>query len=63
MENNWQSMVSVIPWLSWREYYLSSGKKTLIFEQRSHAYYLLSDKADEAWCSCQTGRLAGQRFT
>lgn len=55
MENNWQSMVSVIPWLSWREYYLCSGTKTLIFEQRSHAYYLLSDEAAEAWCSLCSG--------
>lgn len=57
MENERYNRVSIVPWLSWREYYLCSGTKTLIFEQRSHCYYLLSDEASIVWCNLCSGNI------
>ncbi len=46
---NKQDTIFIIPWISWREYHLSEGIKILIFEQRTHSYYLLSGEASDIW--------------
>lgn len=57
MECNLNNSIYIAPWLSWHEYILSGYINTLIFEQHSHSYYLLSDEAAEAWRELCAGRV------
>ncbi len=41
--------ISISSWLAWHEYVLLGETKTLIYEQREHAYYLLSGNAVFVW--------------
>lgn len=52
-----QSGFSIVPWISWREYDLRAGTKILLYEQRNHVYYILTEEAPKAWnqlCSSQS---------
>jgi len=39
----------IVPWISWHEYIIAGTSKTLIYEQRNHIYYLLSNEASLTW--------------
>lgn len=41
--------ISTASWLAWHEYVLSGEAKTIIYEQKEHAYYLLSGNAVSIW--------------
>lgn len=57
MERNFIYSNFISPWISWHEYSLSGDIKTLIFEQHSHSYYILSGEAAEVWRELCAGRI------
>lgn len=40
---------SLAPWISWHEYIVAGDNVTLVYEQQSHWYYLLTKNAAESW--------------
>lgn len=49
IHNNDVTCYSVAPWISWREYEISKLKKIIIYDQKSHVYYLLQGSAIITW--------------
>ncbi|WP_225226249.1 GNAT family N-acetyltransferase [Phocaeicola intestinalis] len=45
----------IVPWISWKEYIVDGLSKTLIYEQRSHKYYLLSGETSLIWKTLASG--------
>lgn len=48
---------SIIPWISWHEYVVSGRLETLIYEQRTHYYYLLKGVSSVMWHDLLYGNL------
>ncbi len=48
----------IVPWISYHEYIVDGTSKTLIYEQRSHIFYLLSDEASAIWKALVTSGFA-----
>ena len=42
---------SLVPWIAWHEYTVNGEVKTLVYEQRTHWYYLLTNGAADSWRS------------
>lgn len=49
MENKPNNCYSVVPWIAFRDYVLSGETKTILYEQKSHYYYIISGKAVQIW--------------
>ena len=40
---------SIVPWISWKTYFVNDTQITIIFEQRTECYYLLYNTLSVCW--------------